>query len=207
MADVVKMDSPSDLPPKMKSKKPKSWCKALDMATICFSLAREQKLARYSFAVLFKGKWGSHEAKAKQKAKKKKEKAEAKPKPEVKPVEVEDKMEIKKPSQLLNLWSQDDKQGGRTVLGREADLLLLSWGQQERVAAFFTGQKRESVMQEREVVRPTLEPAVLVTLVSRTLFQGRQSSLEEGVRGLGLLFPYYQTRGVKCARLVRGVFR
>lgn len=164
------------------------------MASPCFPLGREERLEKFSFAVLFKGKWGNYEAE--QKAKKEKKKAKAaekqlKEESKDKVVKVDVKEEPVRPSEALSLWSPADGWGGaggqRTVLGRQGDLLLLSWTQGRRVAGYFTDKKevegQAEKMADRAVeagdVCPALEPKAVVGVVVATFHREEGATLEQ----------------------------
>ena len=186
---------------------------------------------RFSFAVLFTGKWGNFEAEQEVKKQRKAERAVKKQQSEkvkVEKVKVEeeggggggDKTKRKKPSDLLRLWSHESpsKRGGKTVLGREADMLLMFWDQQQRVAPYFTqlcsARKKDEgtspSLELQRIAEPLLEPQILVGLALGTFLPavGQSSAtLQQASKLVALLFPYYQTRMARCTRMVRGVFR
>ena len=177
---------------------------------------------------MFTGKWGSFEAEQEVKKQRKAERAVRKQQGEkvkvetVVKVEGGDKTKLKKPSDLLRLWSHESPSkrgaGGKTVLGREADMLLMSWDQQQRVAPYFTQQSSARKKDDRtspslelqRITEPLLEPRILVGLALCTFLPpaGQSSAtLQQASKLVALLFPYYQTRMARCTRMVRGVFR
>ena len=181
---------------------------------------------------MFTGKWGSFEAEQEVKKQRKAERAVRKQQAEkvkvekVEKVKVEeeegDKTKQKKPSDLLRLWSHESPSkrgaGGKTVLGREADMLLMSWDQHQRVASYFTqpssARKKEDrtspSLELQRITEPLLEPQILVGLALCTFLPaaGQSSAtLQQASKLVALLFPYYQTRMARCTRMVRGVFR
>ena len=175
---------------------------------------------------MFTGKWGSFEAEQEAKKQKKAERAVRKQQSEK--VEEEEKVKVegegektkRKPSDLLSLWSHESPTkrgaGGKTVLGREADMLLMSWDQQQRVAPYFTqlsSTRKKDVrmslsLEPQRITEPLLEPQILVGLALCTFLPaGQSATLQQASKLVALLFPYYQTRMARCTRMVRGVFR
>ena len=168
-------------------------------------------LSRFSFAILFTGKWGSFEAEKESKKQKKAERAAVK-KVKVEREGLEEKKTNRKPSDLLKLWSHESpsKRGceGKTVLGREADMLLMSWEQRQRVASYFTpivtnkkDESRASSSKSPRATEPLLEAKILVGLALGTVLPaGQSATLHQATRMVALLFPYYQTKMDRCTR-------
>ena len=176
-------------------------------------------LSRFSFAILFTGKWGSFEAEKEAKKQKKAERAAVK-KQQSEKVRVEKEKEVleekktnRKPSDLLKLWSHESpsKRGceGKTVLGREADMLLMSWEQRQRVASYFTplgankkDERSASSSKSPRATEPLLEAKILVGLALGTILPaGQSATLHQATRMVALLFPYYQTKMDRCTRI------
>ena len=179
----------------------------------CFFLCL---FSRFSFAILFTGKWGSFEAEKESKKQKKTERAVKKQQSEKVKVEKEaldEKKTNRKPSDLLKLWSHESpsKRGceGKTVLGREADMLLMSWEQRQRVASYFTpigtnkkDESRASSSKSPRATEPLLEAKILVGLALGTILPaGQSATLHQATRMVALLFPYYQTKMDRCTRI------
>ena len=178
---------------------------------------------------MFTGKWGSFEAEQEAKKQKKAERAVRKQQSEKVKVEEVEKVKVeegegdkmkRKPSDLLRLWSHESPSkrgaGGKTVLGREADMLLMSWDQQQRVAPYYSqlssARKKDDrtspAVEPQRITEPLLEPQILVGLAIGTFLPaGQSATLQQASRLVALLFPYYQTRMARCTRMVRGVFR
>ena len=176
-------------------------------------------LSRFSFAILFTGKWGSFEAEKESKKQKKAERAAVK-KQQSEKVRVEKEKEVleekktnRKPSDLLKLWSHESpsKRGceGKTVLGREADMLLMSWEQRQRVASYFTplgankkDERSASSSKSPRATEPLLEAKIMVGLALGTILPaGQSATLHQATRMVALLFPYYQTKMDRCTRI------
>ena len=171
-------------------------------------------LCRFSFAILFTGKWGSFEAEKESKKQKKAERAAVKKqqseKVRVEKEALDEKKTNRKPSDLLKLWSHESpsKRGceGKTVLGREADMLLMSWEQRQRVASYFTpigtdkkDESRASSSKSPRATEPLLEAKILVGLALGTILPaGQSATLHQATRMVALLFPYYQTKMDRC---------
>ena len=189
-----------------------------------FTFVYIQCVFRFSFAVLFTGKWGSFEAEQEAKKQKKEERALRKQQSEKVKVEGDAekgkcvKPEKRAPSDLLRLWSHESPSkrgsGGKTVLGREADMLLMSWDQHQRVAPYYTqisrkmDDKTSLSSESQRNMEPSLEPEILVGLALGTFLPaGQSATLQQAVKLVALLFPFYQTRMARCTRMVRGVFR
>ena len=108
--DIVKLESVS-LPPKaannLKPGLKAKWKKILQQATECAELSREKRLENFSFAALFKGKWGYYDENTKVVKEKSKivlvneEIEDVEKEPEVL------KGKEWKPSDLLNLWNNN----------------------------------------------------------------------------------------------------
>ena len=167
---------------------------------------------------MFTGKWGSFEAEKESKKQKKAERAAVKKqqseKVKVEKEALDEKKTNRKPSDLLKLWSHESpsKRGceGKTVLGREADMLLMSWEQRQRVASYFTpivtnkkDESRAPSSKSPKATEPVLEAKILVGLALGTILPaGQSATLHQATRMVALLFPYYQTKMDRCTRVI-----
>ena len=128
--------------------------KAVEMASKCFALGREETPKKFSFAVLSSGKLSRYDVKGKKKRSEKRVKSDAKLEPKKEMLEKEKEKEPLQLSQLLSLWGGDvkeEQEQDRTVLGRDGDLLLLSWGQQDIIESYFGGKRlSEGALKEEE---------------------------------------------------------
>ena len=86
------------------------WKKILSMAAQCSKLNREQRLEQFSFAALYHGKWGYYDENTKLQGKKK-----VASEPDSALETSAKHLRESKPSDLLNLWNNNDCQERVTV--------------------------------------------------------------------------------------------